>query len=120
MNGKIKHINDLWRKTEDKKVTYYEFDAIKHLPHTEVMRCHFIPRAKTISIVQADGSIKTAYVYGEKTWSYDKKAIEKHKANAEQQRIEARMRNILMNKIKSVCNKMELADLELFVNDICR
>ena len=98
----------------------YEFDVIKHLPHTAVHRACAMPRGKEIKVYQVDGSYKTAYLYGEKTWSYNKEEIENHRKASQEQKEKARLRKELTNKILNRCAEMSIEELTKFIEGIDR
>ena len=96
----------------------YEFEAIKTLPSTQVRRAGARPYGKTIKVIQADGSKKIAYMYGEKTWSYDEEEINRHREACQKVREEARRRKLLTDRLHAVCDKMTLEEFEKFIEKI--
>ena len=112
----IHNINELY--TIKGLYGIYEFEAVKKLPSTQVRRAGARPYGKTINVIQADGSKKIAYMYGEKTWSYDEEEINRHREACQKAREETRRRMALVDRLCTVCDKMTLEEFEKFVEKI--
>lgn len=112
----LHHINELYEIKGQRGI--YEFEAIKNLSWTEVRRAGAMPRGKEMKVYQADGSYKIAYLYGEKTWSYNKTEIDNHQKASQEQREKARARKILTDKVLAVCAEMSIEELEKFIEKI--
>jgi hypothetical protein len=71
---------------------------------------------RTINKVhQADGSCRTAYMYGEKAWSYSIAEVEKYRAEQNAKRAESAKRNALLKTISQHYENMTIEQLEKIV-----
>ena len=71
---------------------------------------------KTINKVQqADGTYRTAYMYGEKAWSYSLAEIEEYRAEQNAKRAESAKRNALLKTISQHYESMTIEQLEKIV-----
>lgn len=112
----LHHINELYQIKGQKGI--YEFEAVKNLPWTSVHKASAMPRGSEIKVYQADGSYKIAYLYGEKTWSYNKEEIDNHRKASQEQKERARARKILTDKVLAVCAEMSIEELEKIIEKI--
>ena len=72
--------------------------------------------AKTINkVIQADGTTRIAYMYGEKTWSYDKEEIEQYRAEQSKIKAELLRRNKMLKAITAHYETMTTEELEEIV-----
>ena len=55
---------------------------------------------KTIKIIQQDGSIRTGYMYGEKTFSYNEKEIEEYREEQKIKKALKKQEKELLQRIK--------------------
>ena len=98
----VKHIDTLYRLKDGKGT--YEYEAVKHLPQEQVKKKGFHV-GKTISVIQANGEVRTAYMFGEKHYSYNEQEIialrEQHKKDKEIQKERKQAITTIMNYINS-------------------
>ena len=71
---------------------------------------------RTINKVQqADGTYRTAYMYGEKSWSYSLAEVEQYRAEQNAKRAESAKRNTLLKAISQHYENITTEQLEKIV-----
>lgn len=75
---------------------------------------------KTIKVNQPDGSIKVAYMYGEKTWSYDAEEVERYREEQAVLRAKKIARNKMLKDIMSHYEAMSDDELRACLEDLNR
>jgi hypothetical protein len=68
--------------------------------------------AKTVKVIQADGSIKVGYMYGEKQWSYDAVEVEQYRAEQKKAREQKAKRNKMLAEIMKHFDAMSDEELK--------
>ena len=109
----IRTTTELRANTREHKI--YESNAVP----AGVITCPcYYHIGKTIKIIQQDGSIRTGFMYGEKTFSYDKKEIEEYKEEQKIKKNLKRKEKELLNRIIEHYKTMDIDELETIANKL--
>ncbi len=68
--------------------------------------------AKTVKVIQADGSVRVGYMYGEKQWSYDATEVEQYRAEQKKAREQKANRNKMLAEIMKHFDAMSDEELK--------
>ena len=109
------NINTLYRIKNRRGV--YTLDAVREFTTSEVKPLGFYV-GDTINVHQADGTIKVAYMYGEKTYSYSKQERDDYRVKMNEIRAKTRERKELLTKILNYYNEMSIEQLRGVVESL--
>lgn len=108
-------INTLYRIKH--KVGVYSFDVAKQFATSDITPLQFYV-GNTINVHQADGSIKVAYMYGEKTYSYSQQERDEYRKSMNEMRAKSKERKELLTKILNYYNEMSIEQLRGVVESL--
>ena len=75
---------------------------------------------RTIKVHQPDGSVRVAYMYGEKTWSYDEEEVIKHREEQAIIRAQKIARNKMLKDIMAHFETMSDDELKAYLTSLNR
>ena len=105
----LRKVSELY-KIKGKKGNY-EYGAVAHLPQENIRPVMFIV-GKTATVHCADGNIKTAYLFGEKTWSYDEQEIIARREEYAKEKEEKKVRRLALDTINLYLMNKTTKDLQ--------
>jgi hypothetical protein len=105
----LRSVRDLYKIKGEKGI--YEYGAVAHLPQENIRPVMFIV-SKTATVHCADGSTKTAYLFGEKTWSYDEQEIISRREEYAKEKEEKKARKLALDTINLYLMNKTTKDLQ--------
>ena len=115
----LRDITELYRVTVDTAVSYKYIYYTKECAPKEA-RPVLYHTGKTIKVNQPDGSIKVAYMYGEKAWSYDVEEVERYREEQAVIRAQKLARNKMLKDIMAHYEAMSDDELRACLEDLDR
>lgn len=107
----IHNVNELYKVKRATAVAFvYDYYSADCAPKgAKRVSCH---SGKTMRVHQADGSVRIAYFYGEKTWSYDQEELEAYRAQCNAEYEELKRRNRALKALNEYLQTLSTEELE--------